>query len=400
MQANDEGAVQRRTVPGRRQHELGLTEAPTLDTWQEPRFNRWAFRHFAETVPTTAVSRIPLSRRPEPAGLDRVAHVPELHERLEDTYTDAILVQRGDEVLAEWYAPGFGPEQPHLLMSVSKSLLAIAFGALIDDGIVDPAHEMRRYAPDLAGSAFGGATVQQALDMLVSVEYSEDYDDPESEVQAHDRAANFRGARAERRAGDPQNVYEFLARLAQRGEHGRVFQYCSAVTDALAWVAENATGQRYAEVLSDRLWSQLGCAHDARIGVDRGGFAFANGGVECTARDLARVGRLMLDGGEIEGRRVVSEAWVAQTMAGGDPAHTEGSPKREVFPNFTYRNQWWSLGDARGSVHAVGIHGQYLWLDPASGTIIVKFSSAPEAVDYENTRTTAGLFADLIDAVS
>ncbi|MFT4231578.1 MAG: serine hydrolase [Leucobacter sp.] len=394
MSRSDE-APDRLTVPGRRRSELGLEGPPTLDTWQDPVVNRWTFRHFGEIVPTAVVSRVPEAERVAPAGLGGAAEVPRLLERLEATCTDALLVQRGDEVLAEWYAPGFGPEQPHLLMSVSKSLLAIVFGSIVDDGLVDPAAEIGDCVPELAGSAFGDVTVQQALDMLVSVEYSEDYADPASEVQAHDRAAGFRQPSGE----GPRDVYEFLVGLRPRGPHGEVFQYCSAVTDALAWVAESATGQRYAELLSDRLWSRLGCRHDARIGVDRGGFAFANGGVECTARDLARVGLLMLGGGEIEERRVVSEAWVAQTMAGGSPEHTARSPKRAVFPSFTYRNQWWSLGDGSGVVHAVGIHGQYLWLDPASDTVIVKFSSAPEAVDYENTRVTAELFADLIAAV-
>lgn len=396
MSGTNDRAVRQRTVPGRRQLDLGLTEPPALDTWNHPGYNRWAFRHFAETVPTATISRIPESERRGSQGLSLVSDVPRLRERMEATYTDALLVQRGGTVLAEWYAAGFGPEQPHLLMSVSKSLLAIVIGALVDDGSIEPSRQIGHYVPDLTGTGFGDATVQQALDMLVSVEYSENYGDPDSESEVHERAASLRKAEP----GDPRDVYQYLMTLRRRSEHGEAFQYCSAVSDVLAWVAESATGQRYAEVFSDRLWSRLGCRHDARISVDTGGFASANGGVECTARDLARVGRLMLGGGEIDGRRIISEAWVAETMAGGDPEHAARSPKREVFPNFSYRNQWWALGDERGSVHGTGIHGQYLWLDPASETVIVKFSSAPAAVDYEDVRMTAGLFADVISAIA
>ena len=155
--------------------------------------------------------------------------------------------------------------------------------------------------PELADGAYGLATVQQVLDMTASVEYSEDYHNVDAHVHQQDRVAGWRP----RLAGDPADTYEFLTTLRPAGEHGRVFQYCSASTDVLAWVVENATGQRYADVLSSQLWSRLGCTDDATITVDAGGFAFANGGVACTARDLARVGRLVLNGGRVDGQQVV-----------------------------------------------------------------------------------------------
>ena len=383
------------TVPDRLRRTIGVTEAPTLDTWVHPGANRWAFRHFSEVAPTAVISRVPEAERWVPRGLDAVFSVPRLFERIAATHTDALLIQRGDEVLAEWYAAGAGPEQPHLLMSVSKSLLAIVVGALIDDGLIDPLSLVGDCVPELVGSAFCDATVQQTLDMLVAVHFSEEYGDPDSDSEAHERAAGLRTAAP----GEPTSVYEYLPTLKRSGTHGERFQYCSADTDVLAWVVENATGQRYSEVLSERLWSRLGSERDARISVDRGGFPAANGGIESTARDLARVGRLMLGRGEIGGRRVVSERWVAETLAGGDPAHALHASKREVFPNLSYRNQWWCSGDQRGSIHGAGIHGQYLWIDPQSDTVVVKFSSAPLASDLEQTRLNTALIRDLVVAV-
>jgi CubicO group peptidase (beta-lactamase class C family) len=249
--------------------------------------------------------------------------------------------------------------------------------------------------PSLAESAYGAATLQQVLDMVVAVAYSEDYRDPDSEVQAQDRVAGWRP----RRTGDQRDTYEFLRSLRASGEHGRVFQYCSAGTDVLAWTVENVTGERYADVLSACLWSQLGCRDDAAITVDAGGFAFANGGVSCTARDLARVGLLMLGGGAIDGRRVLSSDWVADTLAGGDPAAAAGSMFHRVHPNGSYRNQWWVTGNDRENAYAVGIHGQYVWLDPPTATVIVKFSSCPQPVTEGWNRLHAALFRDVCEAL-
>nr|WP_251364261.1 MULTISPECIES: serine hydrolase [unclassified Leucobacter] len=306
-----------------------------------------------------------------------------------------MVVEHRGAIVAEYYAAGFGPDSTHLLMSVSKSLCSITVAALIDDGLIDPARTAETYVPELVGSAYGDATVRELLDMTAAADYSEDYTDSSSEVQAQDRAAGWRTPIT----GDASDTYEFLSRLRRSREHGEKFEYCSATTDALGWIIEAVTGLRYAEVLSDRLWSRLGASADARIAVDRGGCAIANAGISCTARDLARVGRLMLGGGQIDGRRVISERWVAETMAGGDHEKWLGCAKIAVFPGGSYRNQWWSTGNARGNVYAVGIHGQYIWLDPSTDTVITKFSTAPAPTSMDDTRAHAALFEGISRAL-
>ncbi|QTV79947.1 serine hydrolase domain-containing protein [Microbacterium sp. NIBRBAC000506063] len=183
------------TVPGLRRQELGLSASPTLDSWQGAPDNRWVFRNVEETVPSARVSHLPASMTASPRDLEVLAAVPGLEARLEDTYTDALVVEQAGRVVAEYYAPGFGPDQTHLLMSVSKSLCAIVVGALCDEGLIDPGRMLQSYLPALRGSAYGDATVEQLMDMTAAADYSEDYDDPDSEVQLQDRAGGLRPAR-------------------------------------------------------------------------------------------------------------------------------------------------------------------------------------------------------------
>lgn len=374
---------------------LGVREHPTLDSWQSAPDNRWVFRHVEELLPSAAIARVAPRDHAVEVGLGAFAGVPDLAARMDALFTDALLIERSGVIVGEWYASGFGPDRTHLLMSVSKSLCGILVGSLIDDGILAADATADTYVPALTGSAYGDATIQQLMDMVAAADYSEDYTDPDSEVQAHDRAARWRTPRED----DPEDTFEFLARLRRSEAHGGRFQYCSAVTDALGWIVESATGERYADVLSRRVWSRIGADHDARVSIDRGGCAIANGGVSCTARDLARIGRLMLGRGEIDGQRIVSQRWVDQTLAGGDPALAAASPNRAVFPNMSYRNQWWATGNERGNVYAIGIHGQYVWLDPISDTVVVKFSTQPAPVATESLRAHAELFQQLVDAV-
>ena len=348
---------------------------PNLDSWQEAPDNRWAFAHLGELLPTAPVSRrAPAAPAEATVRLDSLTpQLPDLQQRLEQSYTDAFLVLRGGEVLAEYYRAGFAPDDRHLLMSVSKSLCGTVVGALVDEGRIDPATPVTEYLPELEGSVYDGPSVQQVLDMEVAIDYNENYVDPASEVQTHDRSAGWRS----RRDGDPADTSEFLTTLRGSGATGE-FQYCSANTDVLAWIIERVTGMRYVEALSVYLWAKLDADRDATITVDTTGFGFANGGVSCTARDLARVGRMMLDGGYAPGGRVVSEAWVRSIMEGGSREAMTYEGFTGTYPDGSYTRQWWCTGNERGNVSGIGIHGQNLWLDPSTDSVIVKLSSWPE----------------------
>ena len=148
--------------------------------------------------------------------------------------------------------------------------------------------------------------------------------------------------------------------------------------------------------LSTYLWAKLDADRDATITVDQTGFGFANGGVSCTARDLARVGRMMLDGGVAPGGRVVSQGWVESVLAGGSREAMTDEGFTSAFPEGSYTRQWWCTGNERGNVSGIGIHGQNLWLDPRTDSVIVKLSSWPDP----DTRHWHGLQSGILLDVS
>jgi CubicO group peptidase (beta-lactamase class C family) len=365
----------------------------TLDNWQVGPANRWAFQHVDEVVSTAVVARGSGPVLPLAAG--RAFDAPGLREFLERTHTDGYLILRGHEVVYEQYLNDLTPTTRHLLMSVSKSLCSAVFGKYVETGLVDVSATVSNYLPELQGSAYGSATVQQVLDMTVGVQYDETYDDPASEVQTHDRTAGWRSPRA----GDPTDTYAFLGSLRPSGEHGSTFEYCSANTDVLAWILERITGRGYAELLSADLWSQIGAEQDAYVTVDRAGFPSANGGVCVTLRDLARFGRVVLDGGTgPSGRAAIPSSWLADVRRGGDPlAAKEGM--RGIHANGSYRNQFWLTGDEHGCFYGVGIHGQYVWMDPSADVVIAKLSSLPEADDTEDWAEHVAFFESLCRTV-
>lgn len=379
--------------------ELGLmTGSPprddrlvTVSSWQEGPNNRWAFQHVSEIVPAAVIARgegpvLELASDEEPdldgLPLQGLACGPaSLAQFLRLTATDGFVVVRDGRVVYERYLNGMRPSTRHVLMSVSKSLFGMLAGRFVESGVIDLGAQAAMYVPELWGSAYADATIAQLLDMTASVEFDENYADQRSHVQAQDRVAGWRP----RRLGDPVDGYAFLRSLLKGPrEHGQAFQYCSATTDVLAWVLERATGRRYPELLETHLWSRIGAEHDALVTVDGAGFAFANGGVCASLRDLARFGLLVLRGGSVGPHAVASTEWVARTRAGGDPAAMAGTDFSSAYPRGSYRNQWWFAGD--GCFYATGIFGQFVWIDPDADTVIVKLSSLPEALELAIVR--------------
>ncbi len=372
---------------------IGFPPAPadrwSLATWQNPPTNRWSYQHIREVVPTARVSRGTGPVRPLPIGpaldttgpviqrLDgRSSTVPEL---LDDTYTDGFLVLHQGRVVAERYPAGMPADRPHILMSVSKSVVGCLVGILVGEGVIDVRATVDSYVPELAASGYGGALVQDVLDMRSGVTFSENYLDPSAHVRLLEQVIGW----APRTLPDlPTSIYDYLGTLPAARAHGAAFEYRSCETDVLAWVCERVTGTRLADLLSARIWSRLGCEQDMDAAVDPAGAVFADGGLSATLRDLGRFGQLLLDGGVAQGRQVVPAGWLADSLAGS-------ADTRDVFalsgngnwlPGGGYRNQFWLPG-GREVLLCLGIYGQLIWVEPARELVVVKLSSWPVPQD-------------------
>jgi len=242
----------------------------TLANWQEPPFNRWSFSHMRELVPTQRISRgsgpvTPLPTSPLALGKIALHRVDgtraSVDEVLEDTYTDATVVVHGGRVVLERYAGETAPATPHLLMSISKSVVGCVVGNLVERGLLSPSHLVTDHVPELEQSGYRGASLRDILDMRSGVEFSEDYTDLTAEVRVIEQAIGWRPA-SDRRV--PRSMYAYLTTLGGTGEHGGVFDYRSCETDVLGWVCERATNTRMADLISELVWSPIGAERDAR----------------------------------------------------------------------------------------------------------------------------------------
>lgn len=377
--------------------ELGLMEGSpppgdrlvTLENWLLAPFNRWSLQHLGELMPSARIARgehvRELPRAERDLGDLTFDHGGErwtLDEALTATATDGFVVLRGGEVVTERYANGMTPETCHVQFSVTKSVIATLAGILIARGAMHADDDVAVVIPELAGTAWEGATVRHVLDMRTGTKFSEDYEDLESAMAPYTVAS---GMSPRTRPDEPTDTYSFLASLDNDREHGGAFDYRSPVTSMLGWLCERAGGARLAELLGRELWAPIGAERDASIVVDRHGYAMAAGGMSATLRDLARFGQVWLDGGVVEEREVIPAAWIADTLTGQHDSRDAFAARRpdgdDPFPAAFYRNKWWVLDPSVPLYTGIGIHGQYVTVHGPSQVVIAKFSSLPVADD-------------------
>jgi CubicO group peptidase (beta-lactamase class C family) len=360
----------------------------TLANWRTAPYMKWGFQHVREIVPSADIPNAPDNvwrLRSEPADLSSFHFVHSgkpysLDKFAGETDTDGLVVLHRGKVILERYGNGMTSNTPHILMSVSKSLTAIAAGILAGQGKLDPEQKVVSLIPELRDSVYSDATVRHVLDMRIGIDFDEDYLATSGPIVEYRKSTNWNPLGPGESSSD---LRTFLAGLTKRsGPHGGPFHYVSTSTDLLGWLLERASGVRFADLLSTLLWQPMGAQCAAYITVDRLGAPRCAGGICATTMDLARVGQLIVQDGRREDRSIIPAGWIEDTLAGGDPqAWTAG----DMIPYFGdrpmhYRNKWYMLRE-KGIAFGLGVYGQNVFVDKANEVVIAKVSSQPPPLD-------------------
>jgi hypothetical protein len=181
------------------------------------------------------------------------------------------------------------------------------------------------------------------------------------------------------------------------GAHGDRFHYVSPNTDLLAWVFERASGVRYADLVSERLWKPLGAEAPGYITVDRIGGSRAAGGKCLVARDLARVGMMMANNGQRNGTQVIPSNWLEDIFHNGDPEAWRDGDFYETMGSrdMHYRSKWYVKRGVEPLIFGVGIHGQFLFVDPTKKMSVAWFSSQDTPLDGSGFEATLEVIEEI-----
>src|SRR5215470_10194534 len=390
----------------------GFPPAPetqvTLENWRNPPFSRWAFQHVRELVPSADIANDPANVRqlvfnPIDMGalrIDAGRKAPLSFDAfLTDTRTDAIVILHGGRLVFERYANGMTAETPHILMSVSKSMLGLLAGVLVARGVLELECPVTVVVPEVADTAYEGATIRQLLDMRAGIAFDEDYLATSGVLVAYRKAAGWNPVSPGEAVSDLRSFYRQMRDRVR--PHGQTFHYVSPNTDLLGWVIERAARRRYADLMSDLIWKPMGATRSAYITVDRLGAPRCAGGMCTSARDLARVGRLVAQGGARGAMQIIPERWIDDIANNGDRAAWDAGSFTAYFPGraMHYRSKWYVERGATPVLFGLGIHGQNLYVDRQHEIVIAKLSSQALPMDEGRIARTAQTIGQILQGL-
>lgn len=362
--------------------------------WDRPPWNRWAFQHIREILPTAEVWRgdgpVRVLARAE-VDLDGLS-VKSLGDGevsllafLDETYTDGLVVLKNGAIAYEGYLNGMTPRSLHLSQSVAKSTLGMLFGIFAGRGQIDFTAPLSQYLPELLNTGYRGATVQQVLNMTSGVKFDETYTDPFSDIGQSDVASGWKPVPVGSDVSFqwPTDIWSQIVGLKDiTRAHGTAFEYRSIETDVLAFCLERISGKRLPQILSDEIWQKLGMEESANFTVDPAGYALASGGLNACLRDYARFGQMVLE----NGAGTVPAAHVAATRTGDHDIFQ--APYNIVLPHGAYKNQFWIEDRAEQAVMCRGVFGQLIYVSWKYNMVLVKLSSWPDFLNVKYSLAT------------
>ncbi len=307
---------------------------------------------------------VPMSRGDGPVSPLPPGEPIALPEGAEDWIADravtALVVLSEGEIVYEDYFLGTGPEDRRISWSVAKSWLSALLGIVIDEGAIESMDDpVTKYVPELAGTAYDGATIRNVANMASGVEFDEDYLDFWSDINRMGRVIALGGS-----------LDDFTLDLEDsRAEPGEEWYYVSMDTHVLGMVIRAATGERIPPLLEEKIVQPLGLEADPYYLSDGDGNAFVLGGLNMPTRDYARFGQMIAQDGMWQGQQIVPADWI-------DRATEASAPPGDSPADTGYGFQWWLPENAQeGEVFAIGVYGQYIWIDRARNVVIAMNSA-------------------------
>ena len=332
---------------------LGLAPAsktPTLMPW-----------HVID--PSDKPISIPVASEKMPAEIMYKGTSLAFGEFLKQTDTNAFVVIRNGVMTYEWYKDGVSQSTQLPSYSVAKTMTSIMIGQLIAQGKIKESDKFVDYFPNLkAGTSFDLVKIKDLLDMQAGVGVSDNY--PAG-------PAGWGVAIAQMYAST--DVDWFLKHNRKMAfEPGSKSEYRSVDSQMLGMIVKKVTGKKVADYFSQNVWQVVGAKYPATWNVDRiGGTEKTFCCFNASAIDYGRIGMLFLNGGYAGPNKVIDNNWLRRMT----------TPVTTLDRDWGYGAQVWH--PYPNTSLALGLHGQFIFINPATRTVIVKLSDNPTDSDHE-----------------
>jgi len=286
-----------------------------------------------------------------------------VREFLDSLNNDSILVMLDGSIIYERYKKG-ARHTPHSLTSMSAAFVGLLATMSINGGKLDIEKTVDQYLDDFTNTPYGAIRIGDVMSMRVPVEHTAD---SLSLLQLH-----------------PVSIRESLKNTKIAGEPGMHFQYEDTNVEIIGLILTKIYKHDLSDLLSQVMWMKIGAEEDASWSVDTEGVEVASQGLAATTRDLARIGETLRLGGSLKGVRIINAKPIHDLRIEIDPRiykQIADSDWGSAIDKYGYHN-FWFIPPRGDHLHAVGRHGQHLYIAPNCGLTIVLTSSSTS--DYKH----------------
>ena len=267
------------------------------------------------------------------------------------------LVTRNGKILYEEYWDNYNDSTNSNIFSASKSVIGLLIGIAIDKGFIGSEYDLAsKYIPEW-GDKYDPIMIKDLLTMSSGLKWNEGYSSlfsPTTEL--------YYG----------KDLSKQVLNLKPVNKPGKFHYYSSGTTAILGIILKNATKMSVSDFASKYLWSKIGAEHDAQWSIDhKGGIEKSYCCFYSNARDLARIGQLIINDGKWDGQQVISKKYLDETFTPASYLTDENDKKVDY-----YGYQWWLLKYQGMNIkYARGLYGQYIIAIPDKKIVIVRLGN-------------------------
>ncbi len=290
-----------------------------------------------------------------------------LNDYVEGSKTAALIIIRNDTIIYEKYNKKYQESSIYNTFSVTKAFVTTLVGIAIDEGLIQSVDQpITEYIPELLEKeGFSEITIRHLLNHTSGIRFTDGRFNPFSDNARYYYTRNLR---------------KLVLKAELDESPGTETHYSSVNVQLLALILERVTGITLSSYLQEKLWQRIGMQYKATWSIDNKrensfekGFSCLN----CTAIDLAKLGRLYLNNGVWDNKQILSKSFINEATK---RAKTDGSC---VDFHYNFR-----LGPKQyGSYYSRGLYGQLIYVYPEENIIILRVGEKdlkynPQFIDH------------------
>lgn len=285
---------------------------------------------------------------------------------LEETRTTALMVMKDDAIRYETYYMGGDENTVFSSNSIGKSFVSALFGIAVSEGYIESVDDpLGKYIAEFRGTELEAIPIRACLQMASGIGFDEDKDMSPFSLKTL--------------LGVP--AMKVIAKYGVQEPPFTYRRYLSINTEILGEIIVQATGRSLADYMEEKLWTQIGAQQDAYWTLCNGK-ELAMGGLSISLRDYARFARLYLNQGNYNGKQIIPKQWIEDSLDASAEYSRPGA-NNDPYNAIGYGYQWWIPEGNEGEFAAIGVYGQWIYVNPAQNTIIIKMSADPDFTEPE-----------------